>query len=148
MLYVHKRTGEIMEIVAIFLRPNGERMAHCLCDSRLHFGNTREIAKGTVAVDYPLSQLVPTVVPDWDSVKSQYPEGTWDAVRVRKKQILEESLRGSAMSIFQKTYNDLLKSGVADDVARATAEEARKTFLQEKTDKKPQPYCGCKPYQW
>lgn len=148
MLYIHKGTGEIVELVGIYNKPNGTRMAHCLCDSRLHFGNRREVANGTVAYDYSLESLVPVAPPNWDEIRDSYPEGTWDSIIERKKKALEDSLRSQAMAAFKKTYDDLRNDGVPEDLALFKAEEAKNAFIKERLAQKPIPFSGRTPYCW
>lgn len=148
MLYIHKDTGEIVEVVGIFTRPNGTRMAYCLCDARLHFGKGREVAVGTVAADYPMEVMTPLNPPDWDAVKEQYPDGTWDAVLENKKRNLETSLRAPSMAVYKKTYEELRDNGVPQDLSLEKAEDARRNFLEERLNKKPAPYSGRTPFKW
>jgi len=132
MLFEHKQTGEIVEVVGYAYRSGKAVQAICLCDARLHFGRHPDaIEKGTVQVEYPAKQLRPLKAPNWDEIGELYIDG-FEAFRKARHDEFVKSATHDADCVMKQELALLRKDGIEGEKAELIASKKREEYLAKR----------------
>jgi len=132
MLFEHKQTGEIVEVVGYAYRSGKAAMAICLCDARLHFGRAPDaVEKGTVQVEYPSKILRPLKAPDWNEVGKLYPDG-FEAFETKRRDEFVKDATRDAECVKKQEVALLRKDGIVGEEAELIASKKSDEYLAKR----------------
>lgn len=133
MKFRHKYNHEIVFVVGYYLNGKGCLIAECLCDSRLHPFDKKQLHNGSVFIPYPHAELEPVDSIDWDSVNEEcYENGAFDKMVEERHAQRRKSLECSAVAIYHKEKRQCLADGMPEDIAESIAQRKKAEFIEEK----------------
>lgn len=133
MKFRHKYNHEIVFVVGFYVNGKGSLIAGCLCDSRLHPFNKKQLRNGSVFIPYPHADLEPVDSIDWDSVNEEcYENGAFEKMVEERQAQRRKDIEGSAVAVYQKEKRQCLADGMPDDVAESIAQRKKAEFIEEK----------------